>query len=116
MTALDNGNPRGGWNIILRRSAGAEGEENWEAVTGAKRMAKGDETEGLSCGVPLFRRGSYLPCVPPLVQSPPDMPYIFGRAARLYPLRDRVISSLSLSLSLSAASRRARRSQRDTRK
>lgn len=77
VTALDNGNPHGGWNIIL---GGPWGQPRAQAakLTGARRTAKGDET-GLSYQVPLFRRDSYLPCVPPPRSiSSSRMPYIFG--------------------------------------
>lgn len=90
MTALDNGNPRGGWNII---PGGAWGDEGGERE-GKEREGNGSENSkdegrwdrGTLLRVPLFRRRSYLPCIPSLVQSPPQMTYIFGRGARYRPI------------------------------
>lgn len=61
VTALDNGNPHGGWNIILGGPWGRNGK-----VTGARRTETGGKGDETFLRVPLFRRDSYLPCVPPL--------------------------------------------------
>jgi len=108
VTALDNGNPRGGWNIIpggprteregeRERGRGGRGERegNGSEKDGG---AEAEMRRGALLRVPLFRRGSYLPCVPALVQSPPDAVRYFRPRETpipdLDPLRDRAISQL----------------------
>jgi len=65
VTALDNGNPHGGWNIILGGPWGQR--EKWEGNGSEKDGGRGKRRwDWAFLRVPLFRRDSYLPCVPPL--------------------------------------------------
>lgn len=89
MTALDNGNPRGGWNIIPQSETVA-GPGRRKSKRRANGSEKDDESEGrderrgaLSCESRYFVEVLiYLASL--RVQSPSDAVFIFGRGVGVY--------------------------------